>query len=208
MGFSESIARLGLDATYAEPALLRESGGDLQLYTLLKGLIARESGWNPGAFRYEPGVNDASYGLMQVLLGTAKSSLNNPNLTPSDLFIPDINIAAGAAYLRYQLSRYGDARRAVSAYNCGSECLTRPTSFWPNGNAPYADDVLMYQNWYLNHLTSSSGDQPVSTDESGAPVYDQGGDSLDWSLGEISAGTGLAILGVVGMILFMRSRRS
>lgn len=207
MGFSESIARLGLAASYAEPALLRESGGDVQMYTLLQGLIARESGWNPGAFRYEPGVNDASYGLMQVLLGTAKGALNNPNLTPSDLFIPDTNIAAGAAYLRYQLSRYGDARRAVSAYNCGSECLTRPTSFWPNGNAPYADDVLTYQSWYLNHLQEQSN-QPIYDDSGNTVPADENGGDMDWtSMGGIGAGAGLLLLGVAALALLIRRSR-
>src|SRR6266446_6279650 len=147
MSFSESIARLGLDVPYAESALWLQSGNDVQLYTLLKGLIARESGWNVGAFQPEPGIGDASYGLMQVLLQTAREALNNRTLTPSDLFIPDTNIAAGAAYLKSQIARYGDLRRAVSAYNCGSECLERPTTFWPHGNAAYADDVLTYQNW-------------------------------------------------------------
>lgn len=209
MSFSESIARLGLTADYAEPALGRESGGDVQLYALLKGVIARESAWNPGAFRYEPAINDASYGLMQVLLSTAKSALNAPSLTPSDLFIPDTNIAAGAAYLRYQLGRYGgDYRKAVSAYNCGSDCQTRPTSFWPNGNAAYVDEILTYQSWYLNHLSPtvdlSSGipeQMPdVQYDEEGNPVPTD-----DWSseLG-IGTGVGLLVLGTVALYALMR----
>lgn len=203
MGFSESVAQRGLDAPWAESALQREAGGDVQLYTLLKGLIARESAWNPGAFRHEPAINDASYGLMQVLLSTAKQALGNQNLTPSDLFIPDINIAAGAAYLKGQLTRYGDARRAVSAYNCGSECLTRRTTFWPSGNWPYVDDVLLYQNWYLNHLPSPAS-EPVYADEWSQPDVVQSVPSEEsWTTETVGLGIGILALGAAA-ILFMR----
>lgn len=209
MGFSESVARRGLDVPWAEPALQRESGGDVQLYTLLKGLIARESAWNPGAFRWEAALNDGSYGLMQVLLSTAKGSLGNPSLTPSDLFIPDTNIAAGAAYLRYQLGRYGDARRAVSAYNCGSECLTRPTTFWPNGNAPYADDVLTYQAFYLNTLSATPAPvSPIFYEEYEAAESADQPPSDAW-FPEIGSevGIGLSIL-AIGAVAVMMMRRS
>src|SRR5512145_1011880 len=100
MGFSESIAVR--DPGIFDDVLWRESGGDAQLFTLLKGLIARESAWNVGAFRWEPAMNEGSIGLMQVLPSTAREALQRPNLTASDLFIPDINIAAGGAYLKYQ----------------------------------------------------------------------------------------------------------
>jgi hypothetical protein len=207
MSFSVSVAQLGLAADYAEPALARESNGDVQVYALLKGLIARESQWNPGAFRYEPAINDASYGLMQVLLSTAKGALNNPNLTPSDLFVPDTNIAAGAAYLRYQIGRYGgDYRKAVSAYNCGSDCQTRPTSFWPHGNSPYVDDVMTYQSWYLNNLAVPSDvTSPAdSTPPADAASADQSG---DWS-SEIGIGTGVGILVLGTVAFYLLTRRT
>jgi len=203
MGFSESVARRGLDIPWAEPALWREANGDVQVYTLLKGLIARESAWNPGAFRWEAALNDGSYGLMQVLLSTAKDALGNRSLTPSDLFIPDTNIAAGAAYLRYQLGRYGDARRAVSAYNCGSECLTRPTTFWPSGNAPYADDVLTYQAFYLNNLQAVPATEPMPEEYDIWPSADE-----EW-MPEIDPQTltvGLGVLGLAAVALVMMRR--
>jgi len=204
MGFSESIAHAGLSVPWAEPALQQASQGDVQFYTLLKGLIARESAWNPGAFRHEPAINDASYGLMQVLLSTAKGSLGNPNLTPSDLFIPDINIAAGSNYLKSQLTRYGDARRAVSAYNCGSECLTRRTTFWPSGNWPYVDDVLLYQNWYLNRLPSAPP-EPVYADEY---TFDdpmvQSVPSDDWTAETLGFGLGILVLGAAAIMVMKR----
>lgn len=204
MGFSESVAQRGLDVPWAEPALQREASGDVQLYTLLKGLIARESAWNPGAFRHEPAINDASYGLMQVLLSTARQALQNPNLTPSDLFIPDINIAAGATYLKGQLTRYGDVRRAVSAYNCGSECLTRATTFWPSGNWPYVDDVLLYQNWYLNHMPTPSP-EPVYADEWTQPDVVQSVPSGEsWTTETVSLGIGVLVLGTAAIFLMRR----
>lgn len=212
MSFSESIAQLGLAAEYAESALARESGGDVQVYALLKGLIARESGWNPGAFRYEAAVNDASYGLMQILLGTAKSSLNNPNLTPSDLFVPDINIAAGSAYLRYQIGRYGgDYRKAVSAYNCGSDCQTRRTSFWPNGNAAYVDDVMAYQSWYLNHLAGTVDLSTGIPEQMPDVMYDEEGNPIpsdsDWTTGlGIGAGVAILVFGTAAFYLLTRQK--
>lgn len=39
---------------------------------LVAAIVEQESTWNPNAYRYEPLINDASYGLMQTLYGTAK----------------------------------------------------------------------------------------------------------------------------------------
>jgi len=205
MGFSESVARAGLAVPWAEPALAQAAQGDVQLYTLLKGLIARESAWNPGAFRAEPAINDASYGLMQVLLSTAKSATGNQNLTPSDLFIPDVNIDAGSRYLKGQLSRYGDARRAVSAYNCGSECLNRATTFWPSGNWPYVDDVLLYQNWYLNHLPTPSS-EPVYADEYtfDDPMVQSVPPEDRWTPETIGLGVGVLLISAAAIVMMRK----
>ena len=40
---------------------------------LIKGIIAKESGFNPKAYKAEPHIGDASRGLMQVLNRTAKA---------------------------------------------------------------------------------------------------------------------------------------
>lgn len=87
---------------------------------LIKAVIATESSWNPKAIRQEPRINDASYGLMQVLLATARSVSGNSGLTANQLMDPATNILIGTKYLASQLARYGNPDDAISAYNGGS----------------------------------------------------------------------------------------
>ncbi len=84
---------------------------------LIAAMIVRESNWNPNAIRNEPQINDASYGLMQILCGTA----NDLGFAGScdGLYNPSTNIDLGTKYVRQQLDRFGSTELAVAAYNCG-----------------------------------------------------------------------------------------
>jgi soluble lytic murein transglycosylase-like protein len=85
----------------------------------IRAFIQTESSFNPTAYRAEPQINDASYGLMQLLYSTARGL--GYTGTPEGLYDPETNIALGTK-LMYQLrAKYGDDIQAVySAYNSGS----------------------------------------------------------------------------------------
>lgn len=84
----------------------------------IRAVIDTESSWDPNAYRAEPQINDASYGLMQLLVRTAR----NLGFTgdAEDLYEPGLNIDLGTKLLSDLRSRYGDDfRRIYSAYNSG-----------------------------------------------------------------------------------------
>ena len=85
---------------------------------LIKAFIRTESNWMPNAERAEPQIKDKSYGLMQVLLGTARSVANNSSITPTQLKQPTLNILIGSKYIRMQMDKYS-FDDAISAYNAG-----------------------------------------------------------------------------------------
>lgn len=86
---------------------------------LIKAFIRVESNWDPNATRYEKHLNESSYGLMQVLLSTARETAGNLSLTPNQLLQPTVNILTGTKYLARQLAKYPDPSQAFSAYNAG-----------------------------------------------------------------------------------------
>lgn len=87
---------------------------------LIKAIIKVESNFDPMAYRSEVVVGDASWGLMQVLLSTAKEVTGNSSLTVSELINPANNIDIGTKFLSRQLNRYGgNVKDAIAAYNSG-----------------------------------------------------------------------------------------
>ena len=82
-------------------------------------MIEAESKFNPDA-RSDAGA----IGLMQLTPGTAKGIAQytgGSRFRISDLTNPDINIRYGAWYLGHLMSKYGDERLALAAYNAGQE---------------------------------------------------------------------------------------
>jgi soluble lytic murein transglycosylase-like protein len=77
--------------------------------SLLWAVIRQESGFKPCAIS-----SKGARGLMQLMPATAR------DLHVADIFDPQQNIHAGAAYLRQLLERYkGDLRLALAGYNAG-----------------------------------------------------------------------------------------
>lgn len=112
---------------------------------LVKGLIKQESNWDVNASRYEAHLNDSSWGLMQVLLSTAKSTLGNDSLTIAQLINPETNVTAGTKFIASQLKRYnGNVRDAIAAYNAGSARKTQDGKYV---NQSYVDNV--YRNYMM-----------------------------------------------------------
>ncbi len=103
---------------------------------IIKAVILQESSGNPKARRFEPKLNDSSYGLMQILFSTAK--FLGYTGSSEGLLDPKTNIDLGTKYLAYQIRRYGNWDDAFAAYNIGS--VKRK----PNGeyiNQAYVDGV-------------------------------------------------------------------
>jgi len=104
---------------------------------LIYATIMLESGGNTYAIRHEPQIGDASYGLGQILYGTALGIGFEGN--PNDLFDPEVNIELIARYHRRNQDVYGDlsAEELTIAYNAGS-----PYS------APNPGHIMKFNKWY------------------------------------------------------------
>lgn len=110
-------------------ALVREVAAAENVPPALLLSIARaESAFFPDAVRGEAHLSDASHGLMQILLSTARGagyggsvgSWNPVTRTGTGLYDPTINLRFGARHLRGLLNATGgDIPRAISAYNAG-----------------------------------------------------------------------------------------
>jgi hypothetical protein len=102
---------------------------------LIDSVIFAESNGNPNAERYESHIKDTSYGLMQILTGTARDiSRRNPDLTSLDinrdgnttynevkrsLLNPKTNVEYGTRFLEKNFKRFGEIELALAAYNAG-----------------------------------------------------------------------------------------
>lgn len=114
---------------------------------LIKATIKQESDWKPSAYRREPAHNDASWGLMQVMLGTAKEVTKNKDLTASQLMQPEFNIYVGTKFLGQLLKKYGgNLKHVIASYNAGSPRFDSKGNYVNQGyvNSVY-NNFLFYQ---------------------------------------------------------------
>jgi Transglycosylase SLT domain len=104
----------------------------------VKAVVAAESNFEPKAYRAEPQIGDASYGLMQTLYRTAKDmGYSGPS---EGLFDPATSVEYGTKYLAYQLRRYtGKLPYAAAAYNAGTAYADASGRF---RNQTYVDRVM------------------------------------------------------------------
>lgn len=154
--FSAVTAQRGIQSIH-DPDILSVAARYVVDPLLIKAVISAESAWNVGALRNEPQINDASYGLMQILHGTARGM--SPTVTPGELFIPSINIDLGTRYLATQLQRFGYPG-ALAAYNGGPGNVTR----WHAGTHPqqanvdrYVMTVDSFYSWFIGNDPLASG---------------------------------------------------
>ena len=98
VSFSDAELKGKIDATASSV------GVDAALFSRL---VKQESGGNPSATS-----SAGALGLTQLLPSTAASLGVDPN-------DPDENLFGGALYLRQQIDRFGDTRKALAAYNWG-----------------------------------------------------------------------------------------
>lgn len=121
--------------------------------TLILAHIKQESSFNPNAYRSEPAINDASIGLMQVLVRTAQGI--DPSATKELLYNPTYNIKIGTSYIAQNLAKYGNIKDAIAAYNAGYPRKNSQGIYVNSKGVPnvqeYVDKVynnyLMYNEW-------------------------------------------------------------
>jgi soluble lytic murein transglycosylase-like protein len=100
-----------------------------------------ESSFNPQAYRAEPKIHDASYGLMQILYQTA-ISLGFAG-TADQLFDPQTNVLWGCQALNYFQSKGFSLPAEADIYNVGE-------TLWRKGvrNAGYQQKIQSaYEKW-------------------------------------------------------------
>lgn len=135
-----------LSANTLEP-IIKEMGAKYNIEpALIKAHIKQESNWDVNASRFEAHKGDASWGLMQLLLATAKGVLGNPNLTTTQLINPRVNIEAGTKFIAQNWERFGNIKDAIAAYNAGSPRLIPGTNKYINQD--YVDRVWSNYNLY------------------------------------------------------------
>jgi soluble lytic murein transglycosylase-like protein len=104
---------------------------------LIFATIMVESGGNTYAVRQEPRIHDASYGLGQLLYGTARGI--GYRGTPEGLFDPEVNIKLIAKYHKRNFDHYTDldSKELTIAYNTGSPY-----------KRPHPGHLTKFDKWY------------------------------------------------------------
>lgn len=170
--------------------------------SLVKGHIAAESAFNPGAVRFEPRLNDASRGLGQVLLATARGlgytgGAGDDVAHTGGLYDPYINVPLVVHLIRANLDRAGgNLDVAISAYNAGFSAIRpndgkRVSAGGPFVNQAYVDRVKNYAAYFQRQ----GADGPVSP----TPPPPSGPQTL-------GLGVGIPTLLGAGLLLWLLSR--
>lgn len=136
---------------------------------LIKAHIKQESNWDVNASRFEAHKGDASWGLMQLLLVTARDVLGNKDLTTTQLIQPRVNIEAGTKLIADNWRRWGNIRDAIAAYNAGSPRIDPKTRKYVNQD--YVDKVEKNYSFYKTLGTTAGNVAIAATEKSAIPVY-------------------------------------
>lgn len=147
---------------------------------LLKGIIKTESNWDVNASRFEAHKGDASWGLMQLMLATARAVLNQGDLTTTQLINPKVNIEAGAKLMAENVRRYkGVITDAIAAYNAGSARFSKVAGKEHEYvNQPYVDKVWKNYRIYKTVGTGIIGQTASSVSETLTDVEEALGGSM------------------------------
>lgn len=122
---------------------------------LIEAVIHDESGGNPSAFPEHPERDGASFGLMQLLLPTARA-VGFSGEVPA-LFGAEMNIRLGARYLAGLVVQYRDTATALVAYNGGPGAAWRYVHHLPAGPAAQYSRVVMALYALYHHRNLDRG---------------------------------------------------
>jgi soluble lytic murein transglycosylase-like protein len=116
-----------------------------------------ESGFDENAYRYEPRLGEGSYGLTQVLLGTARQC-GWRGSDPAELYDPETNLRTGMRYMRWiwdflklRLARAPTLAEWSAAYNEGPGNVLRGRT-----DPAYSDKWLAARERWLAQLSESA----------------------------------------------------
>jgi transglycosylase-like protein with SLT domain len=163
--FTKFADKAGLGFEYGLRSACTRYGAPVPI---VKAIIAQESRFVEAARRDEAHLKDASIGLMQILLNTARDA--GYYGTAEGLQYPQVNIEYGTKHFGTLLAAYkGDVQAAIAAYNSGSGhrfiadavnngfCIARQNGVciaWYKfkkgefGNQPYVASVLDFARKY------------------------------------------------------------
>ena len=137
---------------------------------LIVSTICTESSGNPLACREEPRfVSDdetpyqVSPGLMQTLISTARSALDDDSIDREWLFVPDNSIKAGTAYIAQQWKKSNfDPPKVASAYNAGGVYHNDGVENrwkmrqYPLGTSHHADRFVRWFNQFIEFMNKEN----------------------------------------------------
>jgi len=128
----------------------------------IAAVIQTESSGNPNAYLAEPKLNDASYGLMQ-LLGTTAQALGYQG-DVNGLYDPDTNISLGTKLLAQLHAKYGDNAAAVySAYNSGSGTAYQTNSQVASNVQRFLDNLASVASQTVSEAGQVISDNPEAS---------------------------------------------
>jgi len=158
-----------LSPTTLEP-IINEMGRKYNVEpALIKAIIKTESNWDVNASRYEVHKTDSSWGLMQLMLATARNVLGIKDLTTTQVINPRINIEAGTKLMAENLNRWGNMRDAIAAYNAGSPRLGKDGKYV---NAAYVDKVTKNYTIYKTLGTGAAAEIATTISETATDVME------------------------------------
>ncbi len=183
----------------AEQTLLPTLDPIAQLYSVPDALvlahIKQESNFDANAYRAEPAINDASYGLMQVLLSTAKTI--DKNATADALYDPAYNMSIGIQYIAKNLNRYnGNVQDAIAAYNAGSAMKNADGDYVNSQGVTNVQDYVdkVYSNYQNYTDWIANGAQMI---DPGATMSDLGSAIVNNADYSVAIGLGIIITAVM-----------
>ncbi len=129
---------------------------------LILAQIQEESGGNPDAFPEDPARDGASFGLMQLLLPTARAL--GYGGTAKDLFDPVVSVRLGTEYIGSLIKQYGSDWLALIGYNGGPRAVRAYKLGYKFGAAVhYANVVFALTHYYQRRLTDLAAKPPAAT---------------------------------------------
>ena len=126
--------------------------------SVMKGFFALESQFEAKSYKFEAHLNDASYGISQILFNTAKGL--GYTGTPEGLYDPYTSAKYGARFMANLHKKYPNDFDMISAYNAGYPrpaakttpiivgIYGQPGASWVYANQPYVDRVASYIAYY------------------------------------------------------------